>query len=611
MREKKRDAAVHAAVSLARRQLREGRPDEAAISFAAASRLLPDSPSLWSDLGVSLNQAGRRKEAVASYETALKLAPTHTNSYNNLAVALQADGDADGASSAYRHAAQLMTPPSPVVQLNLLRSTLEAARWQHWPLLEWLAARDTNGSEAGLAEFGRGEWPWARLEARAFLTGVPARLHGAARREARAVTEAAARPWPCDRDCSRGGADATRVRRRGPLRLALLSNLDADPSASLLTAALPLLHDRRRGLSLSLLSLNDRPASGPLLSIARAVPTVWLPAQPPSIALGAPPPACEAQEALGELAPHIVLEAMGYLPGQRLDLLARRCTRPPITLSMLRNFHGSMGGRPIDYALADRASLPPQAASDYREAVLLLPHHHLVNAHAAAIRDLRRGRRHSLWPTAGVPVACSLNRLNKLDPSAFSTWLGGIARTRARLWVATGAGGKSARGRRRAHATLRSEAAARGVHASRVLAAGRASTAGAHLARVQSSCDVSLDTRVWGAHTTALDSLAAAVGVVSVRGAHPGARTCHSLQNAIGTPALSVGSLRASANLIADLLRREPSRDARADLSAPAAVREVWREGSGAPLAIEVGLHGRPYGHDEPALFRFRPLPSQ
>ena len=430
--------SVDAAAQLAGSRLREGRPHEAAAAYGAALRLMPGSAALWSDRGISLNQAGRRSEAFAAYEAALRLDPTHTNAYNNLAVARHAEGDADGAARAYHSAARLMVRPRAVVLLNLLRCTLDAARWQHWPLLEWFATR-SHEDTARLA--GSSEWPWARLEARAFLTGIPALLHAAAALEASAVLAAAAQPWRCGGGCPRDAVASSRPRDSiQRLRLALISDLDADPSASLLTSALPMLHAASQGLSVSLLSFSHAAPSEHLESISRAVPTYWLPAAPVGLSDGRPaPPACEAQRALEEIAPHIGLEAMSFLPGQRLDLLARRCSRPPVTLSLLRNFHGSMAASFIDYALADRAALPPRRAAAYIEAVVLLPHYHLVNAHGELVR-LRPRPPPTHWPRT-APIACSLNRLNKLEPIAFSAWIDALTRAGGHLWVATGAGG--------------------------------------------------------------------------------------------------------------------------------------------------------------------------
>ena len=143
------------------------------------------------------------------------------------------------------------------------------------------------------------------------------------------------------------------------------------------------------------------------------------------------------------------------------------------------------------------------------------------------------------------------------------------------------AGGASARARRRSHATLSAEAAARGVRPSRLLRASRSPTASDHIARV-GCCSLSLDSRLWGAHTTALDSLAAAVGVVTVRGAHVGARTAHSLLLAVGMGALSTLSQRASADLVVALLRRRDGAEALRPADVQRGGAQRWR---GVPAA--------------------------
>ena len=126
---------------------------------------------IYSDLGLTLNQMGRRQEAFAAYRSSIALNPVHVNAYNNLAVAQQAHGDVDAALMAYAVAVKLR-PEMPVLRLNAFRMQLEGARWRSWPLLGWLAHREVSANAT---------WPWARLEARAFLVDSAARLHAAAR----------------------------------------------------------------------------------------------------------------------------------------------------------------------------------------------------------------------------------------------------------------------------------------------------------------------------------------------------------------------------------------------------------------------------------------------
>ena len=90
--------------------------------------------------------------------------------------------------------------------------------------------------------------------------------------------------------------------------------------------------------------------------------------------------------------PHIILEAMSFLPQNQLVLLARKCAAAPVHASWLRNFHGSMEASFIQYAVADRIVLPPLEARGWAEAPLLMPHAHLV-ARASGRRCRRRRRR--------------------------------------------------------------------------------------------------------------------------------------------------------------------------------------------------------------------------
>src|SRR6266436_1854875 len=65
--------------------LREGRPAEAAESFAAALRKDPRNPALANDLGIANARAGRRLEAERSYRLAIQLNPARWYAYGNLA----------------------------------------------------------------------------------------------------------------------------------------------------------------------------------------------------------------------------------------------------------------------------------------------------------------------------------------------------------------------------------------------------------------------------------------------------------------------------------------------------------------------------------------------
>ena len=221
--------------------------------------------------------------------------------------------------------------------------------------------------------------------------------------------------------------------------------------------------------------------------------------------------------------------------------------------------------------------LLPREARSWAEAPVWLPHSHLVNGHmlehwarTPADDDARRRQRRrartageaALGVAAGeeaaAAAACSFNRLNKLDPTLMHVWASGVARARAQLVIATGAPAPAAAGGsggRQAEAALASEAAALGLAPRRVRFAHRTASDAAHAARV-ARCALALDARVWGAHTTGLDALAAGVGLLSVRGPHLASRAGASLLSALGVPALATRSLRAYSDALATLLAR-------------------------------------------------------
>ena len=295
-----------------------------------------------------------------------------------------------------------------------------------------------------------------------------------------------------------------------------------------------------------------------------------------------------------ELRPHILLEVMGYLPGHQLRLLARRCTRAPVQVSWLRAFHGSMRADFIDHAVVDSRAVPPTSTSEYTERLTFLPHQHLVASHAGAYAthlrtvstspiqaDARGGRGgESAWPRRR-PIACSLNRINKLEPGTLDVWAGALSRAGAPLWIATGAGRRSRGGTKEVRRALGDEVAARGVMRRAVLNASRAPSPTSYLQRVR-RCALALDVRRWGAHTTALDALWVGVGMLHAPGATIASRASHSISHAIAVPELSAASLRSYADLAVFLLHTTPPtrRIDRLSLGQQAGGRQVERRRS-------------------------------
>ena len=612
---------------------RLGRPNEAAVHLRAAASLpaLPtsDRAALWSDYGIALNQAGRRPEAISAYGSALALAPSHGRAYNNLAVALQAYGSVGDAHRAYVAAARLLAAERPEVPLNMLRNALDGASWRDWQLMEWAAA--SPAAQAAGSQMRPASLALARLEARVFLVGDRRLIHEAAAAEVAALETAALRNWSClqpepypsPNPSSNPNSDAepsararlpamssqakpgqakpsqakssqakssqaksnqvTRLALRAvtrPLRVVLLSNLDADPAAALLRTALPLLHSAG-AVHVALLSTSPQPSihtyihayihpsiqvhvtllstsphpSSHLLDITQTVPTIHLPATP----LGLQPSEyglyeqCDAADALSTIKPHVLLEVQGHLSGSvLLTLLARSATRAPVQASWMRAFHGSMRASFIHHAYTDARSLPPAVACEFTERLTLLPNQHLVSSHRdrpssrrdrpSSRRDRPSSRRDrpSSFLGRGLrqrrPLVCSLNRVNKLEPTAVDTWSSLLRRTSSPLWIATGAKEWTERGTHETQRNLWSEGEARGLPPAALAFEGRAPSSKAYLQRVR-RCALAVDTLRWGAHTTALDGMWEGVGTLGTPGDTLAARSSHSISHAAGVPA--------------------------------------------------------------------------
>jgi protein O-GlcNAc transferase len=198
-----------------------------------------------------------------------------------------------------------------------------------------------------------------------------------------------------------------------------------------------------------------------------------------------------------------------------MALLARRAA--PVQVTWLGYAATSGAGRrgrdgadaPVDFLVADRVIVPPEhlAARYYSESVLYLPGSYQPQDEFQGADGPRafpppppfpRERDEEGIPRSAFVLGC-LQRTNKLDPDAFDDWMNALRMApRAVLWLLSGHEDDAER-------NLRAEAAARGVNPRRLHFASRVDKAGylERLARV----DLFLDTRPYGAHTTAADAM--------------------------------------------------------------------------------------------------------
>lgn len=88
--------------------LRQGELEEAAAHTAAVTRLCPELPLAWYNLGLIERQRLHLVEAIAAYRQALTLAPEHAEAQRNLAAAQLLAGDIPAAREGFRRAIALL-----------------------------------------------------------------------------------------------------------------------------------------------------------------------------------------------------------------------------------------------------------------------------------------------------------------------------------------------------------------------------------------------------------------------------------------------------------------------------------------------------------------------
>jgi protein O-GlcNAc transferase len=293
----------------------------------------------------------------------------------------------------------------------------------------------------------------------------------------------------------------------------------------------------------------------------------------------------------------LLVDLGGLTSGARPRALAAR----PAALQVGYLGYPATTGAPwMDYLLADRFVVPPEARCFYDEHVVWLPDTYL----AGEVSDTPGGG--ATRAQAGLPadafVFCNFNQWYRLNPASFDVFLRLLARIPAAvLWLRDH--GAAAAGR------LRERAEAAGVAGERLVFALYAPDRAAHLARLRLA-DLFLDSLPYNAHTTARDALGMGVPVLTCAGASFASRVAGSLLTSLGLPELittSRDAFEAQAFLLAhrpaelDVLREriaaarahsaafEPRRQAAQLEAAYAAMHALVRAGEPPrPLAVEL-----------------------
>ena len=226
----------------------------------------------------------------------------------------------------------------------------------------------------------------------------------------------------------------------------------------------------------------------------------------------------------------IAVDLNGYTQGARPAVLAARPA--PVQVNYL-GYPGTLGVAWIDYIIADRIVIPPQAHDAYDECVVTLPDSYQPNDRSREMFEPTPTRAEVGLPATGF-VFCCFNNNFKITPGMFGLWMDVLREVAGSVLWLLGVTETAA-------ANLRAAAAAHDVDPQRLVFAPRI-PGPEHLARHRLA-ELFLDTLPYAAHTTASDALWTGLPVLTCLGSSFAGRVAGSLLHAAGVPELVCGSL--------------------------------------------------------------------
>lgn len=239
----------------------------------------------------------------------------------------------------------------------------------------------------------------------------------------------------------------------------------------------------------------------------------------------------------------VLVDLNGLTEGTRHGVLAWRPA--PVQIAYL-GYPGTVGGRFVDYIIADDYTVPQGAEKLYPEKIIRCPPTYQINDYLARYLPPAPSRA-ALGLPADRPVIGMFNNVNKVSRTVWQTWMRVLRRVpQAVLWMLDP--GQEAQER------LRAATRAAGVDVQRLIFAPKMRQE-KHLARLQ-QCDLILDPWPYGGHTTTGDALFAGVPVVALEGTNFASRVSGGLLTASGLGALVRPNLDAYVASAVELLEQ-------------------------------------------------------
>ena len=213
----------------------------------------------------------------------------------------------------------------------------------------------------------------------------------------------------------------------------------------------------------------------------------------------------QAAKTIRDLDVDILVDVQGFTGTGRPNIPA---LRPAPVLVLYHAFCSTTGSDWIDYLVADATVIPASSRHHYSEALVCLPDCYMAGNNTTAISVVSTTREDENLPADG-PVLCSFSNPYKITRDIFARWMRIVGRVPGSvLWLI---GGPEA-----FQQNLQNAAEDYGINPSRLVFAERRNKT-EHLARHRHA-DLFLDTPIYGAHVSALDSLWAGTPLLTCPG---------------------------------------------------------------------------------------------
>jgi len=242
-------------------------------------------------------------------------------------------------------------------------------------------------------------------------------------------------------------------------------------------------------------------------------------------------------EAIAQDGVHVLINLNSHTQGERNAIFAYRPA--PIQCIFLA-YPGTHGASYIDYNIVDKTVCPREHREHYTEALVYMPHCYQANSFRDLYAEVHDPSQLPTRASFGLPedavVFCTFNRLGRLTPDVFSTWIRILQRVpNSVMWLY----------KHPTFAALRllREARKQGIDASRFVFSGPVMPKVEHLKRL-TLADLYLDTLVYNGHTTGSDVLWAGVPMITLQGDTFPSRVGASLARAIDMPEMIVHSFK-------------------------------------------------------------------